>query len=75
MSKADFVPRSEAKGAWVSLTAAGTCAAFEVAAGSYEPPMLALAGELSALLADAAVWICSACGTCSTTAGAARNRE
>lgn len=52
VSKSDFVSQSEAKGAWVSLTA-GTCTAFETAAGSYEPPMLALA--LSAVLADPAV--------------------
>lgn len=54
VSKSDFVPQSEAKGAWVSLTAQ-TCTVFETAAGSYEPPMLALARELSAVLADPAV--------------------
>ena len=50
----DFVPRSEAKGAWVSLTA-GTCDVFVSAAGSYSREMQTLAGELRALCADPAV--------------------
>lgn len=54
VSKADFVPKSEAKGAWVSLTAT-TCKTFEAAASSYDPTMLALAQDLSAVLVDPAV--------------------
>jgi len=54
VAKADFVPRSEAKGAWVSLTAE-TCSAFEAAAAAYDPKMLALARELTAVQSDPAV--------------------
>jgi hypothetical protein len=51
---ADFVPRSEAKGAWTSLTHA-VCAAMVQAASAYAPDMQALAAELADVQADPAV--------------------
>jgi len=54
VSKTDFVPGSEAKKAWVSLSVR-TCEAFAVAASAYAPEMHALVDALTTLQADPAV--------------------